>query len=639
VLLDDKYQIEEQLGQGGMGSVYRAIHLGTKRTVALKVIRPQFTGDEEFILRFRREAEAAGRLRHPNVVDVTDFGFAATAGGRVAYLVMEYLDGRTLADILAEAPRLPIDWVLDILDQTCSAVDQAHRQGIIHRDLKPENIWLEPNRRGGYTVKVLDFGLAKLAHSDSAAESVLRGGAAAADRPRPAATAADPSESQTLLETVADGDHATQLYRDGLTGAAAALESARVPDLTRVGSVMGTPLYMSPEQCRGEPLDARSDIYSLGVIAYRMLAGETPFAGDMESLIRLHGEAEPIPIGRKNRKVSKRAGQLIMSALAKDPALRPQSAAGFATAFRARAERTGTVFRQAFSLYSERFPSFLKLSLAAYIPLAAMLLIPFHLERVGGGQPGMEVIAAMAIGFTGAHLFAYAVISAVTVLVVIQLAVAPLRPISLRTAFGSLKNCWLQLLLTLLAWGALRFVALALPGFGAIALAVHFASYTAAVPHSVYAPAGLLLLVPAVAVAATFSLCGPVVAVERPGVIRALKRAAVLMLRSKTTVVIIAILHLAVPALLYALFNKPSINFDIQPDQSSFGFQLPFDSRFTQLLNVLTTPLLAIMAALVYLKTRRAGGETLDDAADQIAGDRFPGDRLNAIRHSRTESH
>jgi serine/threonine protein kinase len=161
-LLDNKYQIEGFLGQGGMGAVYRATHLGTRRTVAIKVIHPQFSKNAEFVERFRREAEAAGRLRHPNVVDVTDFGFARTGSGEVAYLVMEYLDGCTLAEVLEEEKSLPSDWVVDVLEQTCSAVGEAHRLGIIHRDLKPENIWLEPNRRGGYTIKVLDFGLAKL---------------------------------------------------------------------------------------------------------------------------------------------------------------------------------------------------------------------------------------------------------------------------------------------------------------------------------------------------------------------------------------------------------------------------------------------------------------------------------------------
>jgi serine/threonine-protein kinase len=101
-LLDGKYRIELRLGQGGMGAVYRATHLGTRRVVAVKVIRPRFASDEEFVERFRREAEAAGRLRHPNVVDVTDFGFAELSGGRVAYLVMEFLDGCTLAEVLAE---------------------------------------------------------------------------------------------------------------------------------------------------------------------------------------------------------------------------------------------------------------------------------------------------------------------------------------------------------------------------------------------------------------------------------------------------------------------------------------------------------------------------------------------------------
>src|ERR1044072_6980613 len=161
-VLDEKYRIEKELGKGGMGAVYFATHLGTDRPVAVKVIVPLFMLNDEFVERVRREAKAAGRRRQRNVVDVTEFGFASLGGNRVAYLVMEYLDGCSLAEVLAEESRLPIDWVVDILEQACSAVDEAHRAGTIHRDLKPDNIWLEPNRRGGYTVKVLDFGLAKL---------------------------------------------------------------------------------------------------------------------------------------------------------------------------------------------------------------------------------------------------------------------------------------------------------------------------------------------------------------------------------------------------------------------------------------------------------------------------------------------
>src|SRR5215218_5255792 len=160
--IDGKYKIERQLGKGGMGTVYLATHVGTERPVALKVIAPQFMQRAEFVERFRREARAAGRLRHPNVVNVTDFGFSETGQGRVAYLVMEYLDGCTLGEILEEENNLPVGWTLDIVEQVCFAVHAAHEQGIIHRDLKPDNIWLEPNQRGGYTVKVLDFGIAKL---------------------------------------------------------------------------------------------------------------------------------------------------------------------------------------------------------------------------------------------------------------------------------------------------------------------------------------------------------------------------------------------------------------------------------------------------------------------------------------------
>src|ERR1700704_5235649 len=161
-VLDEKYRLERLLGQGGMGAVYLATHLGTERYVALKLIAPQFMRNPEFVERFKREARAAGRLRHPNVVDVTDFGFSGEGVGRVAYLVMEYLDGCTLSDVLAEEERLPLYWVVDILEQVCAAVHEAHQQGIVHRDLKPDNIWLEPNGLGGYRVKVLDFGIAKL---------------------------------------------------------------------------------------------------------------------------------------------------------------------------------------------------------------------------------------------------------------------------------------------------------------------------------------------------------------------------------------------------------------------------------------------------------------------------------------------
>src|SRR6059058_1726131 len=167
-ILDDKYRLERLLGQGGMGAVYLATHLGTERYVALKLISPQFMRNEEFVERFKREARAAGRLRHPNVVDVTDFGFSSSGAERVAYLVMEYLDGCTLSDVLFEENRLPLYWVVDILEQVSSAVHEAHQQGIVHRDLKPDNIWLEPNGLGGYRVKVLDFGIAKLAEVSTA---------------------------------------------------------------------------------------------------------------------------------------------------------------------------------------------------------------------------------------------------------------------------------------------------------------------------------------------------------------------------------------------------------------------------------------------------------------------------------------
>jgi serine/threonine protein kinase len=344
-VLDGKYRIEKQLGEGGMGAVYFATHLGTERPVAVKVIAPQFMQHDEFVERFRREARAAGRLRHPNVVDVTDFGFALVGKDQVAYLVMEYLDGFTLDAILAEESSLPLNWVIDILEQTCSAVDEAHQQGIIHRDLKPENIWLEPNRRGGYTVKVLDFGIAKLDEPEapvpSQPESVthpssyasvagspgsevptLIGDAGETSRNAEAqssipleagthlfplrSTSSDLSEAGTQIvvsqapEPAEEGtrilpkeiveEEGTRLLAERVTDKHHAMQTGTSSSLTRVGSILGTPLYMSPEQCRGETLDPRSDIYSLGVIAYRLLSGKTPFSGAQLAVMTMHRE-------------------------------------------------------------------------------------------------------------------------------------------------------------------------------------------------------------------------------------------------------------------------------------------------------------------------------------------------------------
>ena len=266
-----------------------------------------------------------GRLRHPNVVDVTDFVFARVKAGQVAYLVMEYLDGCTLGDVLAEEKRLPLEWVADILDQVCSAVHEAHQHGIIHRDLKPDNIWLEPNRLGSYRVKVLDFGIAKLGEAgappadDDPALTIIDDVAAAAAlendtlmRPggEEASTQHFKAKGEAVSTVIQDPltnpllDHTDHADDDGTllfdqktySGGRHTAHIATSPQgaaLTRVGAIMGTPLYMSPEQCGGGHVDTRSDIYSLGVIAYQMLAGEPPFAGNTSTVMRSHREQKP----------------------------------------------------------------------------------------------------------------------------------------------------------------------------------------------------------------------------------------------------------------------------------------------------------------------------------------------------------
>ena len=677
-VLDDKYLVERQLGRGGMGAVYLATHLGTDRPVALKVITPQFMADDEFVERFRREAKAAGRLRHPNVVNVTDFGFAPIGPDRLAYLVMEYLGGCTLSEILAEESHLDINWVVDILDQACSAIDEAHRQGIIHRDLKPDNIWLEPNRRGGYTVKVLDFGLAKLgevlpeltdgtSHPGSASEARFsslpqrldsdrsthadrRTQALAANLTQP--NPAEISEKATLLQPAAVGDeqqtrilveqpadnlqatttappsdaseaatmlrpasavedaqtqvlnpHAEITQAAGNQTKASLFASQTAPDdgLTRVGSILGTPLYMSPEQCRSEALDARSDIYSLGVIAYQLLAGKTPFAGDLHAVMEQHIETAPPPLREKRRKIPKKMARLVMSALAKNPADRPASAASFASALRASSEGIGALVRRSFALYSEHFMQFFRMSLLMNLPLivfAIVNLVSEVLKRETIISPLAGRITDGVVGlitFFATFLIASA-ITGVTIRLVTQLYVAPLRPINLRIAYAALKKRLKALIWTGIIAGVISTIGL------------------------------ILLVIPGIILFINYSLYAPVVMMEHLKGWAALKRSRALVKRARLTVMAVIFVQWAIPFItslitmaLIGGFLKLILNVERAPELAN-----KIVGVITALLNVLFIPLISTLTALLYLKTRQIGGETLREALSQFEEEDAP---------------
>ncbi|MFY9221343.1 MAG: ankyrin repeat domain-containing protein [Blastocatellia bacterium] len=398
-VLDQKYQIDHQLGQGGMGAVYKATHLGTERPVALKVIMPEFMQEKRFIERFKLEAKATGRLRHPNVVNVTDFGFAQVNLEQVAYLVMEYLNGFTLGDMLRKQKKLSLSVTIDILEQTCLAVSEAHKLGIVHRDLKPDNIWLEPNGRGGYNVKVLDFGLAQihdlaikpqqlivslgnettssiptidLEAKTQAANNSLKSLEAKTlikeENQSQAITQANLLETNTLVNKE---EAATIISKNPNTNNKAKATSPlalEMEKITQIGAIVGTPLYMSPEQCQGEILDFRTDIYSLGIIVYQMLTGKTPFQGNLNQLLVQHIQSQPSPLTKKEHNVAAAIAKIIMSALDKDPANRPVSANAFAAELKASSEGELPILREALSLYRRNFNTFFKTSLFVYLP-------------------------------------------------------------------------------------------------------------------------------------------------------------------------------------------------------------------------------------------------------------------------------
>jgi serine/threonine-protein kinase len=266
-----KYRVEKLLGEGGMGRVYRANQLVLEKPVVLKLLHPTLQRDARTVARFQREAKAASRLNHPNSIDVLDFG--QTEDGAL-FIAMEFVDGRDLHQILTDDWPLPEPRVIRIVTQVLSALADAHQAGVIHRDLKPENVMVMA-RRGGESdvVKVLDFGIAK----------------------------------------IVDGS------------------SEEGPSLTRTGFVCGTPEYMSPEQARGAPLDARSDLYSVGVLLYQMVTRQLPFSSDsaMGYATKHLTEDPPPPNVLRPGSCSRELEALILWALRKEPADRPQTAVAF----------------------------------------------------------------------------------------------------------------------------------------------------------------------------------------------------------------------------------------------------------------------------------------------------------------------
>jgi serine/threonine protein kinase len=587
--LDEKYRLDQFQGQGGMGAVYLSTHLGTGRYVAVKLIAPEFMRNQEFFRRFKREAQAAGRLRHPNIVDVTDFGIAQVGEERIAYLVMEYLDGCSLSEVLSEEKRLPLRWVVDILEQVCSAVHEAHQQGIIHRDLKPANIWLEPNTLGGYRVKVLDFGIAKLAEVNEAGPGTSDSLSLPIDSSAPGSSEISPDSDLVSPRTGPAGTHLISPETELKTAPPGRREepSSVAEELTRAGAILGTPAYMSPEQCRAQSLDARSDIYSLGIIAYQMLSGTLPFSGGTDFLLQAHQASRPPPLFKLCKNVPKAVSRLIMSALEKDPDARPQTANAFAQALRANAEELGMLYRRAFALYSEYFPQVIKISLMAHIPVVMVSAISVGLAlnqaHLGKGsllplQIGLGVLKGIATFVTGS------IISGMIALIVVGLAATPLKPVTLGSSFAIVRRRLRPLLKT----GLLATLRILL--------------------------GGVLLIVPGLIALVRYSLWTPVVLLEGLENKPALRRARELAARSWRTCILAAVFQILTPGL-----TQWAISGLIYPASGrTTALQESVIAEITGLGSILVTPLVSIVLALVYVKMRQLGGELVGQLLPQI---------------------
>ena len=286
-LLDGQFRILQKIGSGGMGAVYKALQPAMNRMVAVKILHPKLANRKDLVSRFRREARAMSHLSHPNTVKVYLYGELDDGS---LYIVMEYLEGRNLNQVVRKEGPLSVERAIPVLIQVCGALQEAHLMGIVHRDLKPENIFLSQNAGLKDYPKVLDFGLAKVTERELRPGSIM---------------------------------------------------------LTQEGMVFGTPEFMSPEQAQGHTLDARSDIYSLAVILYEVLTGKLPFdARTPMEYIQLHVTKPPIPLDDRiaGKQFPAGLGQVIAKALEKKPDNRFPSAADFAEALKPFAGAAGKGF-------------------------------------------------------------------------------------------------------------------------------------------------------------------------------------------------------------------------------------------------------------------------------------------------------
>ena len=284
-VIADKYQIDQVLGVGGMGTVFLARHLELDGQVALKFLSAECLSNQQAIGRFRREAQAAVKLRNEHVVRVFDVG---THRNGLPYIVMEYLEGVDLAALLAASGLLPVERAADMLIQTCEALTEAHEKGIVHRDLKPSNLFCLPRSDGGVTIKVVDFGISKVS------------------------------------EAMANFGHG----------------------LTTTGNVMGSPSYMSPEQMKTpNRVDQRTDLWSLGVVLYEALTGQFPFPASTyaEICLRVHQDP-PVPPRAHRPDLPEGLEAVILKCLAKDPDLRFARASDLALALAPFAQTGGRSF-------------------------------------------------------------------------------------------------------------------------------------------------------------------------------------------------------------------------------------------------------------------------------------------------------